>query len=219
MKIGVLGTGMVGETLATALIQQGHSVRMGSRSAGNDKATAWAAKHGADASEGSFADAADFGELLFVATHGGSTLHAIQMAGPDNFRNKIVIDVTNPLDFSHGMPPRILKEFQDVSLGEQLQHALPSAHIVKTLNTINSELMVDARHVHGGDHELFLCGDDLASKALVSKFLEQNFNWEAAHIRDLGGISLARTMEAIVPLWVVLYGHLGTGMFNYKIVH
>ena len=219
MNIGVLGTGMVGETLATALVQQGHSVRMGSRTARNEKALAWVEKAGRDGSQGSFADAAGFGELLFLATHGGATLHAVQMAGPDHFRDKVVIDVTNPLDFSQGMPPRILKDYQDVSLGEQIQRALPSARIVKALNTMNCHLMVDARQVHGGDHELFLCGDNLAAKAFVGKFLEDNFNWEGAHIHDLGGISLARTMEAIVPLWVVLYGHLGTGMFNFKIVH
>ncbi|TCJ18838.1 NADP oxidoreductase [Flaviaesturariibacter flavus] len=218
MKIGVLGTGMVGETLATALVHQGHSTCMGSRSAGNEKAAAWAKKAGPDASHGSFADAADFGELIFVATHGGATLHAIHMAGVDNLRGKIVIDVTNPLDFSQGMPPRILKEYQDVSLGEQMQHALTGSHIVKALNTMNCQLMVDARQVNSGDHELFLCGDSTSAKAYVCKFLEENFNWESAHIRDLGGISLARTMEAIVPLWVVLYGHIGTGMFNYKIV-
>ncbi|GAB4092870.1 NADPH-dependent F420 reductase [Flaviaesturariibacter terrae] len=218
MNIGILGTGMVGETLASALVRQGHSVKMGSRSAGNEKAVAWVAKAGNDASEGSFADAALYGDLLIVATNGAATLHAVQMAGTGNFQGKTVIDVSNPLDFSQGMPPRILKEYQDTSLGEQLQRDLPDAFVVKALNTMNCQLMVDARQVASGDHELFLCGDSADAKATVSKFLQDNFYWEAAHIRDLGGIAAARTTEAIVPLWVLLYGHLGTGMFNYKIV-
>jgi predicted dinucleotide-binding enzyme len=219
MKIAVLGTGMVGETLASSLVAQGHSVKMGSRQAGGEKARAWVEQaDDEDASEGSFADAAQFAELIFLALNGGATLNALEMAGAGNFAGKIVIDVTNPLDFSQGMPPRILKEYQDSSLGEQVQQALPGAFVVKALNTMNCKLMVDARQVAGGDHELFLCGDHPEAKETVAKFLAQNFNWERAHIRDLGGIQVARTTEAIVPLWVVLYGHLGTGMFNYKLV-
>jgi predicted dinucleotide-binding enzyme len=218
MNIGILGTGIVGETLATALVQKGHSVKMGSRSAGNEKAKAWVEKAGAGASEGSFADAAAFGELLIIATNGGATLHAAQMAGAQNFSGKTLIDVTNPLDFSQGMPPRIIKEYQDISVGEQLQKAHPDTRVVKALNTMNCQLMVDARQVAGGDHELFLCGDDAEAKKEVTRLLTGNFHWEEAHIRDLGGIAMARTTEGIVPMWVVLYGHLGTGMFNYRIV-
>jgi predicted dinucleotide-binding enzyme len=218
MNIGILGTGMVGETLATALVQKGHSVKMGSRTAGNEKAKAWVEKTGSGASEGSFADAAAFGELVFVATNGEGTLHAVQMAGFDNFRGKTVIDVSNPLDFSKGMPPRIPAAYRDRSLGEQVQELIPEAHVVKALNTMNCKLMVDARQVGDGDHELFLCGNDAAAKEQVRQFLAQNFYWNPGHIHDLGGISNALTTEGIVPFWVVLFGHLGTGMFNYRIV-
>jgi predicted dinucleotide-binding enzyme len=218
MNIGILGTGMVGETLATALVQKGHSVKMGSRMAGNEKAKAWVEKTGSGASEGSFADAAAFGELVFLATNGEGTLHAVQMAGFDNFKGKTVIDVSNPLDFSKGMPPRIPAAYRDRSLGEQVQELIPEAQVVKALNTMNCKLMVDARQVGDGDHELFLCGNDTAAKEQVRQFLAQNFYWNPGHIHDLGGISNALTTEGIVPFWVVLFGHLGTGMFNYRIV-
>ncbi|RYY90222.1 MAG: NADP oxidoreductase, partial [Chitinophagaceae bacterium] len=178
----------------------------------------WVTKAGGNASEGTFADAAAHGELVIIATNGEATLHAVQMAGADNFKGKTVIDVTNPLDFSKGMPPRIPAAFRDTSLGEQVQQALPEARVVKALNTMNCALMVDARQVGDGDHELFLCGNDAGTKQQVKDFLRDNFHWKEEHLHDLGGIQLALTTEGIVPFWVVLYGHLKTGMFNYRIV-
>src|SRR5205823_3497826 len=151
-------------------------------------------------------------------TNGEATLNAVQMAGIENFNGKTVIDVSNPLDFSKGMPARIPAAFGQTSLGEQVQQALPGAHVVKALNTMNCALMVDARQVNNGDHELFLCGNDADAKAGVKRFLSENFYWKDEHLRDIGGIEFALTTEGIVPFWVALYGHLGTGMFNYKIV-
>ncbi|RYY99612.1 MAG: NADP oxidoreductase [Chitinophagaceae bacterium] len=218
MNIGILGTGPVGETLASALVQQGHRVTMGSRKAGNEKARAWAARTGSDALEGSFGDAAAFGEMLFLCVAGAATLEAVRLAGVAHFSGKIVVDVTNPLDFSKGMPPRILKEYRDVSLGEQVQQLLPKGRVVKALNTMTSRLMVDAQQVGNGDHELFLCGNDPIAKLELIELLCENFHWRQEHIIDLGDINTAGALEATVPLWVLLYGQLGTGMFNYKLV-
>ncbi len=158
MNIGVLGTGMVGNSIAGKLIDMGHAVKMGSRSADNEKAKEWVNKSGANASQGTFGDAASFGEIIFLCLHGAGTLEALDMAGIENFNDKIVIDITNPLDFSKGMPPTLFVSNTD-SLGEQVQQKLPGARVVKTLNIVNSELMVNPALIPG-DPDMLLCGDD-----------------------------------------------------------
>src|SRR5215216_5847607 len=141
MKIAVLGTGMVGTTIGSKLTQLGHQVMMGSRTANNDKAVIWVDAAGPNASTGTFATAAQFGELVFNCTSGGGALPALQLAGAENLKGKIIVDISNPLDFSKGMPPT-LSISNDNSLGEEIQKNFPESHVVKTLNTLNAMLMV-----------------------------------------------------------------------------
>lgn len=218
MNIGILGTGVVGETIASALIKKRHNVMIGSRNAGGNKATAWVKKMGKGAQEGTFDTAARFGELLFICLNGEHTLRALETIAPQHVAGKIVIDVTNPLDFTHGMPPRILEEYSAVSLGEHIQQALPNAFVVKTLNTVTAGLMVDARKVGRGGHTLFLSGNDADSKNKVAHFLSDAFYWKGESFIDLGGIASARVSEGFVPLWVQLWQVMGTSMFNFKVV-
>ena len=210
MRIAVLGTGVVGRTIGSKLVEIGHEVRMGSRRAGNDAAVAWAEEAGA-AGEGSFGDAAGFGEIVFNCTAGGSSLDALAAAGEANLAGKVLIDVANPLDFSAGMPPT-LSICNDDSLGERIQATFPEARVVKALNTVNSAVMVEPARV-GGDHVVFVCGEDAGAKGEVEELLG-SFGWPAERIVDLGGIAAARGTEMYLPLWLTLYGKLGRGDFN-----
>lgn len=219
MNIAILGTGMVGQTIGTALIQKGHIVMLGSRTATNEKAVAWTKANGSNASNGTFADSASFGEVIFICLNGNGTVDALQSANPSNFQNKVVIDLTNPLDFSNGMPPSLLPQYCNTwSLGEEIQKQLPAAHVVKALNTITANLMVDARLVNNGNHNLFICGNDATAKSKVKELLAENFHWKPELILDMGDIKSARLTEAIVPLWVGLMQVEGLAMFNYLIV-
>jgi len=219
MNIAILGTGMVGQTIGTALIQKGHYVKLGSRTSTNEKAIAWKNTNGSNASNGTFADAAAFAELIFICLNGNGTVHALQSAGVQNFNNKVVIDLTNPLDFSNGMPPSLLPQYSNTwSLGEEVQKQLPTAHVVKALNTVTAKLMVDANKVNDGNHNLFICGNDIEAKNKVKHLLAENFNWKPEHILDLGDIKYARMTEAIVPFWVAVMQAEKTPMFNYMIV-
>lgn len=211
MKFAVLGTGVVGQTIGTKLIELGHEVVMGSRQAGNDAAVTWSEGAGETAGEGSFGDAAGFGEIVFNCTAGGSSLDALAAAGEASLTGKVLIDVANPLDFSAGMPPT-LSICNDDSLGERIQAAFPEARVVKTLNTVNSAVMVEPRRV-GGDHVVFVCGENGDAKGEVEELLE-SFGWPAERIVDLGGIAAARGTEMYLPLWLALYGKLGSGDFN-----
>src|SRR5262245_3147306 len=215
MKVGVLGTGMVGQAIAGRLVELGHEVRMGSRQAGNEKAVAWATEAGEGASEGSFADAAGFGELVFNATAGGASLEALESAGAEALAGKILIDVANALDFSQGMPPT-LSVCNDDSLAERIQRAFPDARVVKALNTMNASVMV-APGALGETTNLFICGDDEEAKAQVAELL-QTFGWVKERITDLGDITAARGQEMYLPLWLRIYGALGTSEFNIGIV-
>jgi 8-hydroxy-5-deazaflavin:NADPH oxidoreductase len=211
MRIGALGTGMVGHALATRLIGLGHEVRMGSRQAGNEKAVAWAQGAGDGASEGTFGDAAGFGELVVNCTAGVASLDALEAAGGENLAGKVLIDIANPLDFSRGMPPT-LAFCNDDSLGERIQRTFPRARVVKSLNTMNCQLMVDPTRV-SGDHVVCVSGDDDDAKREVAGLLG-SFGWPADRIIDLGGIATARGTEMYLPLWLSLWGRLQTGDFN-----
>ena len=215
MKIAVLGTGIVGDTIGTKLIQCGHEVKMGSRTATNAKAAAWVMKNGIRASQGTFADAASFGEIVFNCTHGGASLEALTLAGIDNLKNKILIDIANALDFSQGMPPTLVVCNTD-SLGEQIQRAFPDTKVIKTLNTMNCNLMVNPGLVADGDHDIFISGNDVEAKATVTKILRDWFGWKS--IVDLGDITNARATEMLLPIWVRLYGKFQSPNFNFKIV-
>jgi predicted dinucleotide-binding enzyme len=203
MKIGVLGTGVVGQTIASKLKELGHEVMIGSRTADNEKA------------DGTFADAAAFGEVVFNCTLGEASVEALRAAGPENLSGKTLIDVSNPLDFSQGMPPTLSVSNTD-SLSEQIQREFPEAKVVKALNTINADVMVEPGRVPG-EHNIFVCGNDDAAKGEARELIS-SFGWPAESIIDLGDISAARGTEGYLQLWLRLMGAIGTAEFNIKIV-
>jgi predicted dinucleotide-binding enzyme len=209
MRIAVLGTGMVGRTLGSKLVELGHEVRMGSRSAGNENAAEWAA--GAGAGAGDFADAAGFGEMILNCTSGTGSLEALAAAGAQNLAGKVLIDVANPLDFSRGFPPTLTIANND-SLGEAIQRAFPEARVVKALNTVNCAVMVDPGRVPG-DHVLFMCGNDEGAKRDTLALLGE-MGWPAERVVDLGDITGARGMEMYLPLWLRLMVTTGSADFN-----
>jgi predicted dinucleotide-binding enzyme len=202
MRIGVLGTGVVGRAISGKLRELGHDVLVGSRSAGEDAVP--------------FADAAAHGELVFNCTNGNASLEALRAAGEENLAGKVLVDVANALDFSQGSPP-VVGVAGGRSLGEQIQDAFPDAKVVKTLNTVNSNVMVDPSVVPG-EHELFISGNDADAKAQVVDLLE-SFGWPRDRILDLGGIAVARGQEAYVALWVQLMGVVGSPTFNIHVAH
>ena len=214
MKIGVLGTGMVGQVIGTKLVQLGHEVKLGARAATNEKAAAWVQANGAGAAQGTFADAAAFGEVVFNCTSGAASLAALEQAGAANLKGKVLIDLANPLDFSHGMPPSLTVCNTD-SLGEQIQRTFPEVRVVKSLNTVNCNLMVNAAQLPG-DHIVFVSGNDADAKAQVTSILKDWFGWRA--VIDLGDIRTARAVEMMLPIWISLMGKVGTPIFNFAIV-
>lgn len=215
MKIGVLGTGMVGNALATKLVQVGHEVMMGSRTASSDTGQEWLRSVGGKGQTGTFANAAAFGELIISCTNGTNSVAALRQAGEANLRGKIVIDVSNPLDMSQ-KPPTLTLCNTD-SLGERIQREFPEAIVVKALNTVNCDVMVNPS-LAPGDHNLFICGNDVAAKAKVAQFIESNLGWKRENIVDLGDISNSRGTEMYLALWIRLWGKLGTPHFNIHIV-
>ena len=214
MRIGILGTGVVGQTIGTALVHRGHEVRLGSRTANNPKAHDWVATSGERASQGTFADAATFGALVFNCTSGTASLDALHAAGIGNLAGKIIVDVANPLDFSHGMPPSLSICNTD-SLAERIQAEFPASKVVKTLNTMSAKVMTDPSSVPG-EHDVFLSGNDPEAKAHVRELL-QSFGWR--NIVDLGDLTSARGAEMILPIWLRLLGAFKTPMFNFHIAH
>ncbi len=209
MRVGVLGTGMVGTAIATKLIELGHKVRMGSREAGNEKGVQWAASAGDRASSGDFADTASFGEVVFNCTAGDGSVDAVTSA-KEGLAGKLLIDVANQLDFSDGSP--VIMATDRESLAEQIQRAVPETHVVKSLNTVNADVMVDPARVHG-DHVIFISGDDQAAKRQAVELLGE-FGWPEDRVIDLGDITTARGTETYVGLWLRLMGALGTAQFN-----
>lgn len=194
MKLGILGSGDVAQTLANGYLAKGYEVKLGTRSP--EKLSDWHAKAGEQASVGSFAEAAQFGEVIFICTRGAAALSAIELAGVENFKGKTVIDVANSLDFSAGIPPKFMSTLGN-SLGEQIQRALPEAKVVKAFNTINRTTMVDPSF---GDETatMFIAGDDEIAKAETTK-LAKEFGWD---VEDLGGIDQAFFLEAFGMMWV-----------------
>lgn len=211
MHVAVLGTGTVGQVLANKLLAQGHHVAMGSREAGNEKAAAWA-EGKPNARTGTFAEAAHGADLVLLAVSGGGAEAAVRQAG-DALNGRVVIDLTNPLDFSRGFPPSLFVSDTD-SLAERLQRAAPLARFVKTLNTVANPVMVDPGQL-GAETTLFVAGDDADAKAQVRALLA---SWGWTDIVDMGPLAASRGLEAWLLLWTRLYGALGTGLFNLKIV-
>ena len=201
MKIGVLGTGNVGRTIAAKLFELGHDVLVGSRTAKEDAVT--------------FAHAAVHGELVFNCTAGDKSLEALRMAEADNLADKVLVDVANPLDFSRGMPP-ILAVCNADSLGEEIQRLFPRSKVVKALNTVNCRVMVEPSLLPG-EHDVFVCGNDEGAKSEVRELI-RTFGWPAEHIIDLGDITGARGMEMYLPLWLRLMAREESANFNIRVV-
>jgi hypothetical protein len=223
MKIGILGSGVVGQTLGGKLARNGNDVVLGTRDPSRlDEGKGmggtlrdWLELAGPGARLGTFAEAARHGEVLFNATAGTVSLEALEQAGRENLSGKIVIDVSNPLDFSRGMPPTLTVSNTD-SLGERIQGAYPDAKVVKTLNTVNATVMVEPRQLADGDHHLFVSGNDAAARASVVALLKREFGWK--EVIDLGDITTARGTEMLLPLWVRLYAAFGSPQFNFRVV-
>jgi len=214
MKIGVLGTGSVGQTIATKLLSVGNEVMLGSRTANNEKALDWAGKN-ERRKTGTFEQAAAFGDVVFNCTSGAGTLEALHMAKEANLAGKVLVDLSNPLDYSKGRPPTLLVSNTD-SLGEQIQRAFPKSKVVKTLNTMWNGIMVEPRMLAEA-HVNFLCGNDAAAKKTVESIL-RSFGWRDEELVDLGDITAARGTEAWLLLWVRIYGATQNGAFNLKLV-
>jgi 8-hydroxy-5-deazaflavin:NADPH oxidoreductase len=215
MRVAVLGTGGVGQTIGSKLVELGHEVTMGSRSADNEDARAWAQAAGSGAAHGSFADAAAAGEIVFNCTAGGASLEALEAAGASNLARKVLVDVANPLDFSQGMPPT-LSVCNDDSLGERIQAAHPDARVVKALNTVNAAVMVEPGSL-SEPGTIFIAGDDSGAKDEVGALLRA-FGWPTDSILDLGEIGAARGMEMYLPLWLRMMGALDSAAFNIRVV-
>jgi 8-hydroxy-5-deazaflavin:NADPH oxidoreductase len=229
MKISILGTGIVGRTLAEKLLALGHDVTMGTRNVaeklasqakdhyGNPSFSEWYSQN-QKIKLGTFAEAAAFGEILMNATEGVRSIDALRLAGAINLNGKVLIDLANPLDFSKGMPPALLPELSNTnSLAEEIQKSFPDLKVVKALNTMWCGLMVNPGMIANGDHTVFICGDDMEGKEAVKQLLME-FGWEAESIFDLGDISAARGTEGVLPIWLRIFGATKSGAFNFKVI-
>lgn len=216
MRIAVLGTGTVGRTLAGKLVEAGHHVTMGSRSATNAAALEWAAGAGPHAKAATFFDAAADGEVVINATPGAVSLEVLAAASTKNLDGKVLIDVANPLDHTAGFPPSLSISNTD-SLAETIQRSFPTARVVKALNTMRADVMVAPDRLAGGDHDVFMAGDDAEAKDVVAGLLRE-FGWRPEHIRDLGALEAARGMEMWLPLWLHIFLRQGDRVFNIKVV-
>lgn len=226
MKIAILGTGMVGQGLALALQAQGHEVIFGTRDVAASLASTKPSAYGmpsfgmwhkdhAGIRVATFADAAQYGDLLINASNGGISLDVLRLARLDTVGSKVLIDVANDLDASKGMPP--MSRSSDVAgagLGEKIQAAYPQLRVVKTLNTMNVQIMVNPGLVAGGDSTIFMSGNDADAKKTVQAIL-QSFGWK--DILDLGDISSSRAVEMLLPVWLRTMGVMGNATFNFKI--
>lgn len=197
MRVGILGSGDVAKALGNGFIALGHDVKMGSRSATNEKVVSWAKGAGPKASAGTFEDAARFGEIVLLCTLGEANESAITMAKAENFASKVLIDATNPLDFSGGMPPKLAVSGND-SGGERVQRLVPSAHVVKAFNTVGNAFMFRPEFP-GGPPDMFICGNDDDAKKKVTAILK-DFGWPTI---DIGGIEGSRYLEAMCLVWVL----------------
>lgn len=217
MKIAIMGTGTVGEAIGSKLIALGHDVMMGSRTKNNEKALEFVNKNSGRPREGTFAEAAHFGEIIFNCTKGEHSIDALKSTG-DGLNGKIVVDVANPLDFSQGMPPTLIPALSNSnSLGEEIQKTFPKVKVVKTLNTMWNGLMVNPNLIGNGDHINYICGNDAEAKSKVIAIL-QEMGWKKENILDLGDISAARGTESFLPIWLRIYLATGSGAFNFKLV-
>ncbi len=213
MKIGILGTGIVGQTIGTKLVQLGHDVMMGSRDPANPTAITWAKDVGHNALYGNFMNAAGFGEIIFNCTMGTASLDALRMAGMENLRGKILIDTSNPLSYSTEI--WTLTVCNNDSLGEQIQRMFPDTKVVKSLNTINANVMVEPSKLLERT-DVFVSGNDIEAKAAVIAILRDWFGWKS--VIDLGDITTSRGVEMYVVFWQTLRNAISSHRFNIKVV-
>ena len=229
MKIAIIGTGIVGKTIASKLVELNHDVMMGTRNV-SDKLTSTATdnygnppfgewiKTNSKVKLGSFAEAAAFGELVVNATNGSNSLTALILAGTKNLAGKVLIDISNPLDFSNGMPPSLLPGLNNTnSLAEEIQRTFPDTMVIKTLNTMWCGLIVNPNLVGNGDHINFISGNNSEAKNKVIKLLNQ-FGWLDKNIIDIGDITGARATESLLPIWLKVMGVTKNGAFNFRLV-
>jgi 8-hydroxy-5-deazaflavin:NADPH oxidoreductase len=207
MKVGILGSGDVGRRLSDGLIELGHMVKIGTRDPNKDEVVQWVSNHVGEEEEegkalsGTFAEAASFGEMIVIATSWDGTSNAIKMADPKNFARKVVIDVTNPLDFSKGMPPRLAVGHTD-SAGEIVQRLLSESKVVKAFNIVGNPHMVHPNFHQGGPPTMFICGNDENAKKTITDSILTPFGWETI---DIGGIEESRLIEPLALLWISLF--------------
>jgi 8-hydroxy-5-deazaflavin:NADPH oxidoreductase len=226
MKIAVFGTAVVGQVHAERLISLGHEVMIGTRNVTETMARTapdnfkrpgfgeWH-KQNTKVKVGTYAEAAAFGEFIINATNGRGTLAAFRLPGNGNMEGKVIVDISNPLDFSKGFPPSLFISNTD-SLGEQLQRALPRSHVIKTLNTMNVYVQVNPAIVPG-DHSVFLGGNNADAKEKTKELLRL-YGWKDKNMLDVGDITSSRGVEQILPLWVRLFSTLQNPMFNFNVV-
>lgn len=229
MKIAIIGTGIVGKTIASKLVELNHDVMMGTRNV-SDKLASTATDNYGNPPFGewiktnskvkleSFAEAAAFGELVVNATNGSNSLTTLILAGTKNLAGKVLIDIANPLDFSNGMPPSLLPGLNNTnSLAEEIQKTFPDTMVIKTLNTMWCGLMVNPNLVGNGDHINFISGNNTEAKNKVIKLLNQ-FGWLDKNILDIGDITGARATESMLPIWLKVMGVTKNGAFNFRLV-
>lgn len=227
MKTAVFGTGIVGQVIASRLAGLGHSVIIGTRDTrstlarsakdayGNPPFSEWFNSNKTAIKLGTYEEAALTSEIIFNCTMGQGSIQALELAGAANLKGKIIIDISNPLDFSKGMPPTLSPGNTD-SLGELIQRTFPEARVVKTLNTMNCFLMVNPAALPG-DHNVFLSGNDESAKDTAREIL-RSFGWKDSNMIDLGDITTARGTEQLLPIWIRLYSVMKNAMFNFKVV-
>ena len=229
MKIAIIGTGIVGKTIASKLVELNHDVMMGTRNVSDKLASTQTDNYGnppfgewiktnSKVKLGSFAEAAAFGELVVNATNGSNSITALILAGTKNLAGKVLIDIANPLDFSNGMPPSLLPGLNNTnSLAEEIQRTFPDTMVIKTLNTMWCGLMVNPNLVGNGDHINFISGNNSEAKNKVIKLLNQ-FGWLDKNIFDIGDITGARATESLLPIWLKVMGVIKNGAFNFRLV-
>jgi 8-hydroxy-5-deazaflavin:NADPH oxidoreductase len=212
LKVGILGSGDVARTLGRGFASHGNSVKLGSRTPDSENLKVWRKEAQGETSTGTFAETASYGDILVFATLGSAVDDVIGLAGPKNFAGKLVVDTTNALDFSKGMPPGLFTGLTD-SLGEKIQRKLPTAKVVKCFNTVPNSRMVSP-----GDKsaEMLICGNDPEAKRQVGQILKQ-FGWGGAI--DIGGIGEAKWLEALVPLWVRTAVSTNNWNSMFKVLH
>ncbi len=225
-NIGILGTGVVAQTIAAKLNELGYSITIGTRDVAKTQANVERNQYGGPPFTewhqqyrkiklGTFSDAAKFGDVVINCLKGDAALDVLKLLAADTVRNKTIIEISNPLDFSKGMPPSLVPKWTNTnSLGEEIQAALPGANVVKALNIVNCEVMVNAKKSNG-DPTMFIAGNNAQAKEEVKKILRQ-FGW--TDIIDLGDISGARGMEMLLPIWLRVWGATKNGYFGFKIV-